>query len=115
MKEGSLKNIVEDVETIKDSLQQIKLNQKETYELLNDLKHDVDCVTIRNGGGVNVTFKREDFDQRNYDKPTSEDVTKLIKNELNTYPEKRWKKLVVKAGEVAVIASLISGILKIIN
>lgn len=115
MKEKGQSNLVDDVETIKESLQQIKNNQKETFELLNELKQEVDCVTIKNGGGVRVTFKRKDFDQRNYNKPTLDDVSSLIKNEIKTYPEKRWKKLVMKAGEIAVVASLISGILKLIQ
>lgn len=115
LKEKSLNNLTDDVETIKESLQQIKLNQKKTVELLNELKQEIDCVTIKNGGGVNVTFRRKDFDQRNYTKPTFEDVGDLIKNEMKTYPEKRWKKLVIKAGEIAVIASLIAVILRIVQ
>lgn len=78
-------------------------------------------VTIKNGGGVKVTFSREDFDQRNYEKPsvdhvekmineisvTKKEAKKMIEAEVAQLPKKNWKQIILLVKDISLIAGLI--------
>lgn len=82
-------------------------------------------VTVRNGGGVDVTFSRRDFDQRNYEKPsldhveklidekciTKEDVKEMVRGEIIQFPKQGWKTLMLVLKDAAIIAAVIKVII----
>lgn len=72
-------------------LQQLVADVKQLTMDVQDLKHSLNYVTINNGGGIPIKFRREDFYQRLYQKPnkkdlellesqTTERIAKMIKN-----------------------------------
>lgn len=93
---------------LKVLISELSRKQDSMNVLLNSIDKKFSYVKVKNGGGSETLIKREDFEQRTYDKPDENKVRYLIKETLDEYPAKKINKWGEVAKNLLAIISVIS-------
>lgn len=60
-------------------IQQLSSDVNNLAGIVNEIKHSLNYVSVNNGGGLPVKFRREDFYQKVFNKPDKKDLDYLEK------------------------------------